>query len=77
MDNNWLDDIALVTEAAASLVPVIGGPLAELITERIPRLRQDRIIEYIWQLYEVNEYIARHAWVVISPARAQYRFSGC
>ncbi len=36
LDNNWLDDIALVTKAAASLVPVIGGPLAEMITEAIP-----------------------------------------
>ena len=50
LDNNWLDDIALVTKAAASLVPVIGGPLAELITEGIPRLRQDRIVEYLRQL---------------------------
>ena len=50
LDNNWLDAIALVTKTAASLVPVIGGPLAELITERIPRLRQDRIVEYLRQL---------------------------
>ena len=50
LDKNWLDNIALVTKAAASLVPVIGGPMAELITERIPRLRQDRIIEYLRQL---------------------------
>ena len=50
LDNNWLDDIAFVTKIAASLVPVIGGPLAELITEAIPRLRQDRIVEYLRQL---------------------------
>ena len=50
LDKNWRDNIALVTKAAASLVPVIGGPLAELITEAIPRLRQDRIVEYIRQL---------------------------
>ena len=31
-------------------MPVIGGPLAELITERIPRMRQDRIVEYLRQL---------------------------
>ena len=50
LDKNWLDDIAQVTKIAASLVPVIGGPLAELITERIPRMRQDRIVEYLRQL---------------------------
>ena len=50
LDKNWRDNIALVTKTAASLVPVIGGPLAELITVAIPRLRQDRIVEYLRQL---------------------------
>lgn len=50
LDKNWRDNIALVTKAAASLVPIIGGPLAELITVAIPRLRQDRIVEYLRQL---------------------------
>ena len=50
LDKNLRDNIALVTKTAASLVPVIGGPLAELITEAIPRLRQDRIVEYLRQL---------------------------
>ena len=50
LDNNWSDRAALVTKIAASLVPMVGGPLAELITEVIPRLRQDRIVEYLRQL---------------------------
>ena len=50
LDSNWSDRAALVTKIAASLVPMVGGPLAELITEVIPRLRQDRIVEYLRQL---------------------------
>lgn len=50
LDRNWKDCTALVTKIAASLVPIVGGPLGEVITETIPRLRQDRIIEYLRQL---------------------------
>ena len=50
LDNNWSDRAALVTKIAASLVPMVGGPLAELVTEVVPRLRQDRIVEYLRQL---------------------------
>ncbi len=47
LDYNWRDHVALITKAAASLIPMVGGPLAELITEIIPRRRQERIVEYI------------------------------
>ena len=50
LDKNWGDRVALVTKIAASLVPMVGGPLAELITEVVPRLRQERIVEYLRQL---------------------------
>lgn len=50
LDNNWLDKTALVTKLAASLVPIVGGPLGEVIAETIPRLRQERIVEYLRQL---------------------------
>ena len=50
LDTDWRDRAALVTKVAAGLVPLLGGPLAELITEAIPRLRQDRIVEYVRQL---------------------------
>ena len=50
LDNEWRDRAALVTKVAASLVPVVGSPLAELVTEVIPRLRQDRIVEYLREL---------------------------
>ena len=50
LDSDWRDRAALVTKIAASFVPVFGGPLAELITEVIPRQRQERIVEYLRQL---------------------------
>ena len=50
LDSDKHDRLALVTKVAASLVPVVGGPLTELITEVIPRLRQDRIVEYLREL---------------------------
>ncbi|MDD9979823.1 MAG: hypothetical protein OXU81_00420 [Gammaproteobacteria bacterium] len=50
LETDWRDRAALVTKIAASLVPVVGGPLAELITEAIPRQRQERIVEYLRQL---------------------------
>lgn len=52
LDENLSDRVALVTKIATSLVPMVGGPLAELVTEAIPRLRQDRIVEYLRQLAE-------------------------
>ena len=52
INKNWKDHLALVMRSAASLSPMIGGPLAELITEAIPRQRQERIVEYIRQLSE-------------------------
>ena len=50
LDQDFRDRVALVTRIAASLVPVVGGPLAELVTEVIPRLRQERIVEYLREL---------------------------
>lgn len=50
LDTDWRDRAALATKVAASLVPLVGGPLAELVTEAIPRLRQERIVEYLRQL---------------------------
>ena len=52
LDKTWRDHAALATKIATSLVPIVGGPLGEVITEAIPRLRQDRIIEYLRQLDE-------------------------
>ena len=50
LDKNWRDHSALVTKIASSLVPFVGGPLGEVIVGSIPRLRQDRIVEYLWLL---------------------------
>ncbi len=50
LDQDFCDRVALVTRIAASLVPFVGGSLAELVTEVIPRLRQERIVEYLREL---------------------------
>ncbi|MXY66538.1 hypothetical protein F4212_13705 [Candidatus Poribacteria bacterium] len=50
LDKDWRDRAALIIKFPASLVPLVGGPLAELITETIPRLRQERIVEYLREL---------------------------
>ena len=50
LDNDWRDRAALITRISASLVPLVGGPLAELVTETIPRQRQERIVEYLREL---------------------------
>ena len=50
LDRDWRDQTAFVTKIAASSVPIFGGPLGELITLTIPRLRQERIVEYVRQL---------------------------
>ena len=47
LDKDWRDHTALVTRIASSLVPLVGGPLGEVIVGAIPRLRQDRIVEYL------------------------------
>ena len=47
LERDWRDRLALAVKTAASVVPYVGGPLAELVTEAIPRLRQDRIVEYL------------------------------
>ena len=52
LDKNWKDHTANATKLASSLVPLVGGPLGEVIVGAIPRLRQDRIVEYLRLLNE-------------------------
>ena len=52
LDKNWKDYTALVTKLASSLAPLVGGLLGEVIVGAIPRLRQDRIVEYLRLLNE-------------------------
>jgi len=47
LDKDWRDRLASVARAVVSVAPYVGGPLAELVTKTIPRLRQDRIVEYL------------------------------
>jgi hypothetical protein len=49
---NATDRIAAVSRAAASLVPLAGGALAEMVNEFIPNQRVDRIEKFISYLHE-------------------------
>lgn len=50
LDDNWVDKTVAVTKGAAGLVPLFGGPLAEVIGVAIPGQRADRIATYVRQL---------------------------
>ena len=50
LDDNWVDKVVAATKGAAGLVPMFGGPLAEVIGVAIPRQRTDRIATYIREL---------------------------
>lgn len=51
-DKNARDCLTLAIRSTGGFLRLVGGPLAELITQSIPRLRQDRIVEYLRQLSE-------------------------
>ena len=50
LDDNWVDKAVAATKGAAGLVPMFGGPLAEVIGVAIPGQRADRIATYVRQL---------------------------
>lgn len=50
LDENWIDKAVAATKGAAGLVPMFGGPLAEVIGVSIPGQRADRIANYLRQL---------------------------
>lgn len=50
LDNNWVDKAVAATRGAVGLVPMLGGPLAEIISVTIPGQRADRIVNYVRQL---------------------------
>ena len=50
LDPDWRDRVAQVVRVAGSFAPMVGGPLAEVVTATIPRLRQERIVKYLRQL---------------------------
>ena len=47
LDDNYRDQLVAIGKGAASLVPLVGGPLAEIIGAAIPNQRADRIAAYV------------------------------
>lgn len=50
LDDNLRDKLVAVGKAAASLIPFVGGPLAEIVGTVVPSQRADRISAYLRQL---------------------------
>lgn len=50
LDDNYRDQLAVIAKGAVSLVPLVGGPSAELIGVAIPNQRADRIAAYVRDL---------------------------
>lgn len=50
LDDDYRDQLVAIGKGAVSLVPLIGGPLAEMIGVAIPNQRADRIASYVRQL---------------------------
>ena len=50
LEGDEQDALAASGRAIASLVPLFGGVLGELLTQRIPRQRTDRIVTYLRDL---------------------------
>lgn len=47
LEDDYRDQLATIGKGVASLVPLVGGPLAEIIGIAIPNQRADRIATYV------------------------------
>ena len=50
LDDDYRDQLVAIGTGAVSLVPLIGGPLAEIIGAAVPNQRADRIATYVREL---------------------------
>jgi hypothetical protein len=50
LNDNWVDRAVAATKGAAGLLPLFGGPLAEIIGVVVPGQRVDRIAAYVREL---------------------------
>ena len=47
LDDNWKDKLVAIGKGAAGVVPMVGGPLAEIVGMVVPGQRADRIAAYL------------------------------
>ncbi|WP_337829249.1 hypothetical protein [Pseudonocardia sp. TMWB2A] len=50
LDDQLRDQLVVIGKGVASLIPLVGGPLAEIIGVVVPGQRADRIVEYLRKL---------------------------
>jgi outer membrane murein-binding lipoprotein Lpp len=62
LDDDYRDQLVAIGKTAVSLIPLFGGPLAEIIGVAIPNQRADRVASYVRSLNnkieELSEIIA-------------------
>lgn len=47
LDDDYRDQLVAIAKGAVSLVPLVGGPLGEIIGAAIPNQRADRVAAYV------------------------------
>lgn len=52
LDEDYRDQLVAIGKGAVSLVPLVGGPLAEIIGSVVPNQRADRITTFVRELDE-------------------------
>ena len=78
LQRDGADQAALALSSLAALVPVIGGPLAGLITYTIPKQRMERIVLFIQKLSErVSKLEANIEAIIEDPEKSDLIESGC
>lgn len=50
LDDDYRDQLVAIGKGATSLIPLVGGPLAEIIGAVVPNQRADRITSYVRKL---------------------------
>lgn len=50
LDDEWRDKLVAIGKGAAGLIPMVGGPLAEIVGVVVPGQRVDRIAAYLRSL---------------------------
>lgn len=50
LENDFRDQLATIGKGVVSLIPLLGGPLAEIVGQAIPNQRADRVAAYLREL---------------------------
>ena len=71
LDDDYRDQLATIGKGVASLVPLFGGPLAEIVGKAIPNQRADRIATYMRNLSSRLDQLSETVQKSISESAAK------